>query len=263
MCVRLFGRALRAVFEAVKDVADRAVGPFVESKVFALALPELVEHPVPPGAHALPVGRIDILFTHDDAVDLKVFTPAAEIILQRLHQFFGVGRLLRSGGDQDLVGFPPEPLSGLKLLHGGLKRLADGPVQELRCIHPGQHFFPVLIHTLDLEHIVKAIDGVFQGGVHIQTHHAVGHGPGRAPARAHQQQRGRGSSGGPAHPAGRAAPALMHLHDLTKGVARVAKLDNAPVVAQRSGLSIAQIHDHSLHEASPSFTNFRYPASCG
>ena len=174
-----------------------------------------------------------------------------------------MGRLLCSGGNQDLIGFSHEPLSILKLLHGGLKCLTDGAIQKLLCIHPGQHFFAVLVHALDLEHIVKAVDGVFQRGVHVQAHHAVGHGPGRAPARAHKQQCGGCGSGGPAHPAGRTAPALVQLHDLAEGVARVGKFDNAPVVTQRGGLSAAQIHDHSLHEASPSFTNFRYPASCG
>ena len=29
------------------------------------------------------------------------------------------------------------------------------------------------------------------------------------------------------------------------------------------GLSVYKVHDHAVHDASPSFTNFRYAASCG
>ncbi len=57
--------------------------------------------------------------------------------------------------------------------------------------------------------------------------------------------------------------ALMNLNDLSQRVARVRQLDYAPVVAQRRGIPAEQIHNHSLHDAVPSFTNFRYSAICG
>jgi excinuclease ABC subunit A len=74
---------------------------------------------------------------------------------------------------------------------------------------------------------------------------------------------GRRGGGGPAHPEGSAAFALVYFHELPEGVARVLKLHHAPVVAQGGGLPVHKIDDHAVHDASPSFTNFRYAASCG
>ena len=148
----------------------------------------------------------------------------------------------------------------LKLLHGGRDRGIHRTMPELSDIQLRKQRLPFFVFGLYIQNIVEHVNGILNTGIGVERHGAVWRGVGCA-ADAQKQRRssGEGENGTP--PA--RLDTLMQFNDLTELVTRVPDFDDASVITQHRGVSVTKIHNHCLHDATPSFTNFRYSAICG